>query len=150
MIFRWLRSVFAALTFGVPNFARGKDEASSKPVETVKPSKLASGGTLSGAAWENQVKEGRTIAGGPGSGSTYAAFDALPEETRKAWIEARKGKIRQGGAEEDKPFELNRGRPDRLAAAIAARVGDKYVLTPRGVQSRSQWPKKATPPKDKA
>jgi hypothetical protein len=91
----WLRRIFAALTFALPDFHYGKDEASGegRPMEPIDARRVryAPGGALE----EVRKNYGVTIAGGPGSQKIGDTFDALPQAEKDRMIAARKGVIRQ-------------------------------------------------------
>lgn len=133
---RFLRNLLGAIAFSLPNFARGKDEATDKETdlhaETVQ-TKLKPGGALE----EVNKHYGTTIAGGPGSQKLGDAFDALPEATKREWIAARKGRIISGdalGAEQlELPHRLGRGSTSAIARALDRRYTRDASgrLTPR-------------------
>lgn len=130
---KFLKSLFAALAFGLPNFNRGKDEAAEKeatPTEAAKPSKLQPGGVVE----EVNKYYGMTIAGGPGSQRIGDTFDALPKAEREAMIAARKGRIIRVGSVDDigdqgeRPAVVRRHGTDAIRHALET----KYTRGPGG------------------
>ncbi len=129
MIWSWIKNAFTAVALGTPSFdEKPVEKHDTKPVEQVKPSKLAEGGTLQ----KVDKYYGRTIAGGPGSQKIGDTFDALPQHEKDKMIAARKGRIVQetvhsaaAGDQGEQP-----ARHGRLGRGIAAAVDRVYGDTP--------------------
>jgi len=131
----WLRKIFAAFSFGLPDFHYGKDETTYdmrkvQPIES-KRVQYAPGGSVEAV----RKYYGTTIAGGPGSQKIGDTFKALPESVRNEMIAARKGKIRQlrPGEESGEQHELPGVQRRHGIAAIANALNTRYT---RGVDGR--------------
>lgn len=124
---KFLKNLLAAFAFGIPGFARGKDEASGRDLREVKPVERPWRHLIPGGTLEKVSHYGRTIAGGPGSQKIGDAFDALPPRIRDEMLAAREGMIRQlrPGEREDSGAELpgihRRHGTDAIAHALATR-----------------------------